>query len=203
MKNIIRLVAPAVFLIVGSVFVLSTPSLALPYGAGLYDSCTYGTCGITLTSNGTVSLDLLPSGSTTCSTAKDDIVVSTGASTGYTLQLEMSGSSNSLAGATSSSTVSAGTGTIASPNSLTANSWGYRVDGQGGFGAGPTSTQSNATSLARIYAAVPLITPDTIKQTAVAADDDPTAVWYGMCADNSLNPDTYTGTVTYTAITNP
>jgi len=88
---------------------------------------------------------------------------------------------------------------------LTASQWGYRIDGVGGFGSGPTTTQSNIAINAVKFAVIPSSssTADTIAVTSVAANPAvDTNVWYGVCANTSLPSGTYTSQVTYTAVTN-
>jgi hypothetical protein len=175
------------------------------YGSGTYGSCQYNSCGISLTSNGSISLDITPGIGTTCTVGSDTVSVLTDASTGYTLKIADSDTSNQLAGATSGSNVAATSGTAALPSVLSANTWGYRVDGAGGFGAGPTNTQSNGSIPSVSFAAVPLSsgTADTIASTTSAADPaDDTTVWFGMCANTSLASDTYTDNIIYTAVVN-
>src|SRR5690606_27568371 len=58
---------------------------ALPYGAGTYGTCTYGTCSISISTSGTVNLPVTPTTTGINTTAKDDVTVETGSSTGYTL----------------------------------------------------------------------------------------------------------------------
>ncbi len=87
---------------------------------------------------------------------------------------------------------------------MSVNTWGYRVDGIGGFGAGPTSAQSSAAISGSIkFAAVPATgSPNTIKTTTGTASSDTTSVWYGIAANTTQPNGTYTNSVTYTATAN-
>jgi hypothetical protein len=179
---------------------------AIPYGDGTYGTCTYNTCGISIATNGTVNVNITPSGtSTTCSTQSDSVIVTTYSSTGYTLTLANSSTNTNLVGGTYGGTIPAVSGTLSSPVVLTANTWGYRVDGVGGFGSGPTSAGNNTAPLSLPFAKVQPSsgTPDTIATTSSAAGSGQTTiVWYGVCANASTEADTYTSSVTYTAVVN-
>lgn len=155
-----------------------------------------------LTSSGTVHVDVTPSGSGAQTIASDTVTVSTNDPSGYTLALaETSASTDLVSGG---NTIPASAGSQASPIAMIANTWGYRVDGIGGFGAGPTSGQSSAAISGSIkFAAVPASgSPNTIKTTSGVATNDTTSVWYGVAANTSQAFGTYTNSVTYTATTN-
>lgn len=176
---------------------------ALPYGSGDYGACTYDTCGITLTTDGTVTLPVTPTTSGVNTTVSDTAEVSTDATTGYTLTLSDSDTDTDLISGVS--TIAAASGTQASPATLALNTWGYRVDGLAGFGTGPTSAQTSDSSALYTFAGLPASnqTVHTIKTTSQAANPpDTTDVWYGVRVDTTKPNGTYTGTVTYTAVTN-
>lgn len=182
----------------------SQPASAIVYGHGSYGKCQYEACATTITSSGTVAVNVTPAaGSTKCSVAKDTVTVTTSSSTGYTLKLSDSDTTNAMvAGA---NTIPAATGSYASPAVLAANRWGYRVDSQGTFGAGPTSAVSNGTIPTLTFALVPLSsgTPDTITTTSTSAPSgNATSVWYGVCVNTSVPSSTYNDAVTYTVIAN-
>lgn len=154
------------------------------------------------TSSGTVNANVTPTGSGAQTIASDTVTVSTNDSAGYTLTLAETGASSTLT--SGSNTIPASTGTQTSPIAMLANTWGYRVDGVGGFGAGPTSGQSSTAISGTIkFAAVPATaSPNTIKTTSGVASNDTTTVWYGVAANTSQASGTYTNSVTYTATTN-
>ncbi len=183
---------------------LSTSLSALNYSAGTYGTCTYGTCGITITSSSTVTLNVTPVvGSTKCTVDKDAISVTTGASVGYTMTLSSTSSGVTLPGASNGGTINAVSSSYASPASLGVNTWGYRIDSTGSFGAGPTSTLANGSVPSETYAPMaPLASAQTIRTTSVAAAPSDTDVWYGVCVDTSIPADTYSRNVVYTAMTN-
>ncbi len=154
-----------------------------------------------LTSNGTVDVNVVPTGSGAQTIASDTVTVSTSDSSGYTLNLAETGASSNLV--SGGNTIPASSGSQASPAVVAANTWGYRVDGVGGFGAGPTSGQSSAAIGSAKFAAVPASgSPDTIKTTSGTASNDTTTVWYGVAANTSQPTGTYTNSVTYTATAN-
>jgi hypothetical protein len=174
------------------------------YGSGTYGSCSYGVaCSISVTSNGSISLNVTPASGGKCTIQSDTVSVLTDDSNGYTLSLADSGSSTALINGSYS--INASSGTFASPAALSANSWGYRVDGVGSFGSGPTTAQTNVSPPSSLFAAVQssLSLPDTVASTSTAADPAvTTTVWYGACADTSAASGAYTTQVIYTAVAN-
>jgi hypothetical protein len=176
------------------------------YGSGLYGSCQYGGCSITVSSDGTVNLDVSPVAGGNCTVQSDSVGVLTDNSNGYVLSVTDSTTNTNLVNG--SNTISASSGTYASPASLTTNSWGYRVDGLGSFGSGPTTAQSNTSassisSLTFAGMAASNQTPVQLANTSSPADPaQTTTVWYGVCADQTQPNGTYSTQVTYTAITN-
>lgn len=155
-----------------------------------------------LTTDGTVHVDVVPNGAGTQTVSNDTVTVSTNDPAGYMLQLgETSGSSNLVSGG---DTIPPSSGTQGTPVAMSVNTWGYRVDGVGGFGAGPTSSQSSTAISGSIkFAAVPATgSPNTIKTTSSAGANDTTSVWYGVAANTTQPNGTYTNSVTYTATAN-
>lgn len=156
---------------------------------------------ITVTTNTPVNIGLTPTGVGVMSSANDTVTVSTNDTGGFTLTLEDSDADTNLV--QGGDTIPASAGTQAAPVTLVNNTWGYRVDGIGGFGAGPTTQETNVATTTFDWAGVPANgAPNTIKTTATTATDDETDVWYGVAADTSNPSGTYTDTVTYTATTN-
>lgn len=153
---------------------------------------------ISITTSGTVNLAITPTGVGSATSASDTVTVTTNHTAGYLLQLN-AGAATLTNGA---NTLAATGGTIASPAALSSNSWGFRIDGQAGFGAGPTTAQTNQASLTGNYAPVPT-TATTVKTTgAPATSGDVTSVWYAAKVDTTKPSGAYTGTITYTATTN-
>jgi len=153
------------------------------------------------TSNGTVTVNVTPTGAGAQTIASDTLTVSTNNSAGYTLQIADSDATTTLV--SGGNNIAASSGTQASPAVQAVNTWGYRVDGVGGFGAGPTSAQNSAAIGARTFAGIPAnSSPNTIKTTATTASNDTTTVWYGVAANTSQPTGTYSDTVTYTATAN-
>lgn len=187
-------------------FVLPSVLSAAPYGTGAYGSCEYGDggCFITISTTGLVELSLAPAGGAVVTVAKDDVTVTTNSNSGYELRLESSSATeNSLVnGGEDIPTTSA---TAGSPATLAVNEWGYRLDGELGFGAGPTSAVTNQSSSSLTFAGIPLLgAAQLIKTTATSAPTgDTTAVWYGAHVDVTKPQGTYTQTVLYTAVLAP
>ena len=149
------------------------------------------------TTSGTVSVDVISTAGGAQTIAKDVVTVGTNAP-GYTLQLaDKEGSTDLTSGANS---ITAIDGTQAAPKALTAGTWGYRIDGLGSFGAGPTAEVSNQAISTTTFAGVPASTsPVTIRDTSVAAASSVTDVLYSVAADTSQASGLYTNVVTYTA----
>ncbi len=195
-----------------SVFIIVTvpavTALASNFGSGTYGSCQYNSCSISISSNTTVNLNVVPTGSGSCTVQSDDVAVLTDNSNGYSLTLSDNFTNTALTNGGNS--IAASSGSFASPATLSADKWGYRVDGASGsgFGSGPTSAQSNVglSSLSGILFAGPPasnLTADTLATTSAAADPAVhTTVWYGLCADTSQPSGTYSSQILYSAVTN-
>lgn len=156
---------------------------------------------ISMGTSGTVAIAVTPTGSGAASSASDTVSVSTNNATGYKLSLADSDADTTLV--SGASTIATTTGTFAAPATLTNNSWGYRVDNAGTFGAGPTAAQLSVANLAGTWALIPAAAaPQQLKSTATTAASDTTTVWYGVKTDTTKASGTYTDQVTYTAVTN-
>jgi hypothetical protein len=181
-------------------------TVALPAVAGAATTSTTINSAISsvisvFTSNGTVTVNVTPTGAGAQTIASDTLTVSTNDTLGYTLQIADTDATTTLVSGANS--IAASAGTQASPVAQATNTWGYRVDGLGGFGAGPTSGQSSAAIGAIKFAGIPATgSPNTIKATATTASNDTTTVWYGVAATTSQPTGTYSDSVTYTATAN-
>jgi hypothetical protein len=155
-----------------------------------------------LTSSGTVNLDSTPTGVGVQTIASDTVTVSTNDAAGYTLKLNETGAASALT--SGANTIPATAGTFGTPIAEVADTWGYRVDSLGTFGAGPTTGGANAAISGTIkFAAVPATaSPQTLKTTAATASNDTTTVWYGVAVSTATPSGTYTNSVTYTALAN-
>lgn len=199
-----KLLIIGIILFLTVIFVPALNATALNYGQGTYGTCTYDNCGISITSSNNISVNLTPQSSGSCSINNDDVAVTTDSSTGYSLTLSTNSSSNSLSNGASN--ITSTSGTFSSPTTLLMNQWGYRVDGVGGFGAGPTSSLVNANfPIATVFAGAP---PNTSSPTIIVNSNLPanpsvtTKVWYGVCADTSISSGLYSGQILYSATTN-
>ena len=156
---------------------------------------------ISITSGPTVAIGLTPTSSAVVSSSSDTVSVSTNNTAGYYLTLADGDTNRDLV--SGSNTITAHTGTFASPTALATGTWGYRVVSAGGFGAGAYSGENNATTSTSTWAGVPTsASPQTLKTTASTAANDVTTVWYGAKVDATKPTGVYTDTVTYTAVTN-
>ncbi len=153
---------------------------------------------ITITATPTLNINLDPTGASVTSTDSTTVTVNTNSTSGYNLTLSTSSAVTTLA--KGSDVLNATGGTYASPTVLALNSWGYRIDGSGGFAAGPTTVLNSAASSTLTFAGVPALgSAQQIKSTSSTASNDVTTVWYGIRADSSKPSGTYTNTVVYTA----
>ena len=153
------------------------------------------------TTSGTVNDNITPTSAGAQTIQSDTVTISTNDSSGFTLQLAETGASSALTSGGNS--IPASSGTVSSPVTMTANTWGFRVDSLSGFGSGPTSAVTNQAIGALTFAAVPATaSPQTLKNTSGTASNNTTTVWYGVAANTSQPSGTYTNSVTYTATTN-
>ncbi len=176
---------------------------ALPYGSGTYGACQYSSCSISIMTGGTVALSATPTSSGVYTIASDSVTVDTLASTGYTLSVKDSDTVTSLENG--ANTIAASSASPASPGVLAPNTWGWRIDGTAGFGAGPTTAQSSVASNSLTFAGIVASnqTAQTMKTTSSAANPpDVTSVWYGVRVDTAKPAGTYSTQVVYTAVAN-
>jgi hypothetical protein len=156
---------------------------------------------VSISTNGSVTISVLPSGGTRSSNGSHTVTLGTNNATGYVLTLEMISASRNLVNG--SETIAPVAGTFASPTSgLNVDSWGYRIDGVGGFGSG-TASETNVLASSFTWAGVPAGgDSDTIRSSSEAITNDAFSVWYGMSADSAKPSGTYSNTVLYTAVAN-
>jgi hypothetical protein len=154
------------------------------------------------TSDGTVSINATPTAGGVQTINDDTITVSTNDPNGYTLQLGETSATTTLTNG--GNTIPASTNTQTTPLAESVNTWGYRVDSIGGFGAGPTTGATSAAISGSIkFAGVAASgSPNTIATTSSTATNATTNVWYGVAVNTSTPSGTYTNSVTYTVTTN-
>jgi len=157
---------------------------------------------ISYSSGPTVTLGAITPDSTgKQSAASDTVTADTNDTAGFTVTLK-SNNVSSTDMTSGSDTITAGSGTPSSPAALTNGKWGWRIDSLASFGAGPTSTISNASPSALTYAGIPAnASPYTIKTTSSTGSASST-VWYSARVNNTQPIGTYSATVTYTITTN-
>ncbi len=155
---------------------------------------------ISISSSGTVTLNVTPVSGGSQTSASDTVTVSTNNASGYNLTLADSDANTDLVNG--GNDIPAHAGTQASPSALANNTWGYAVATVGGFD-GSYSALDNVASSSTVWAGVPADgAANTIKTTGTTASNDTTTVWYSVKADTSNPNGTYSDTVTYTATTN-
>ena len=187
-----------------SIGLIAVGLAAVPFIAQAATTTVSSTLGsvISVASGVNVSINATPTAGGVQTIGSDTVTVSTNDAAGYTLKLAETTASSTLTNG--SNTIPASSGTLASPVAESVNTWGYRVDGIGGFGSGPTTSASSAAISGSIkFAEVPATaSPDTIKTTSTTATNDTTTVWYGVAVNTSIPSGSYTNSVTYTAVAN-
>jgi len=186
----------------GLLITAAVPAVAGAATANTTISSAIGSVISVFTTNGTVNVNVTPTGSGAQTIASDTVTVSTNDSSGYTLQLAESSATTTLT--SGSNTIAAISGTPGTPAYETSGTWGWRVDGLASFGSGPTSAVNSAAISGTLkFAAVPASgSPYTLVTTATTASNATTTVWYGVAANTSQATGTYTNTVTYTCTAN-
>lgn len=157
---------------------------------------------ISIQSTANVDLNINPTASNAkASSGKATVTVSTNNAAGYTLKLGMVSADRDLKKA--GDNINPHTGTLAAPATLANNSWGYRVENAGGFGAGNMTVESNLDNLTGTFAGVPAgASDDQIKTNGTAVQSQQTDVLFGAKVDSTKPSGTYTGTVVFTATAN-
>ncbi len=183
----------------GVLAVLVSPAIAsaATQSANTTINATLGSA-ISITSSGTVTINVTPTASGSLSSASDTVTVSTNNTAGYDLTLADSDASTDLV--SGGNNIAAHAGTYASPTALVNNRWGYAVAG-GSFDAS-YSAETNAASSTSKWAGVPATgSAQNLKSTATTASAEVTTVWYAVKANSTQPSGTYTDSVTYTATT--
>lgn len=173
------------------------------YGSGNFGNCDYGSCTITLTSSGIASMAVVPTPAGKCTVQSDGVSVLTDSTTGYSLTMTTNSISNAMTSGVGNITASSGTPAV--PAILSMNTWGYRVDSLGSFGAGPTTTQNSGSIPSVTFAGVPANNQAPAQIASSSSPANPavtTTAWYGVCANSTVPSGNYTTTITYTAVTN-
>lgn len=159
---------------------------------------------ISLTTSGTVTLNITPVSGGSQTSASDTVTVNTNNATGYNLAVRDSDANLSLVNGTE--TITASSNTFAAANTLANNTWGWAVpNNTTGIGANTFdasySAFSDVTNSTTRWAGI-TASDQIFKNTTTVASNDVTSVWYSAKADTSKPNGTYTDTVTYTATTN-
>ena len=160
-----------------------------------------GAWTVSVSSAGTLGLNLTPTSSGVLSTATDNVNVYTNTPNGYQLYLNSTSGNTDIYNNTDTSQelnhFTATTGTKSSPTTLTNNTWGYTLTN---LGDNPSQSTLNSTTFSKVEltssSADSLISSGS--KTTGAGDNLP--VTYGFMADTKLTPGTYATQVTYTAI---
>lgn len=160
---------------------------------------------ISITTNGTVTLNITPVSGGSQTSASDTVTVSTNNSTGYNLAIKDADATLTLT--KGGDTIAASTNTFATAGTLANNTWGWAVAnnttgiGSNGFD-GSYSALNNVTSSSSNWAGI-TASDQQFKNTSTTASGDTTTVWFSAKADTSKPNGTYSDVVTYTATTNP
>ena len=159
---------------------------------------------ISITTSGTVTLNITPVSGGAQTSASDTVTVNTNNSTGYNLAIKDADATLTLTNGVN--TIAASSNTFAAGAALANNTWGWAVaDTTTGIGANNFDTTysviTNATSSSTAWTGI-TASDQVFKNTTGTATNDATTVWYSAKADTSKPSGTYADTVTYTATTN-
>ena len=160
---------------------------------------------ISITTSGTVTLNITPVSGGNQSSASDTVTVNTNNATGYNLAVKDADATLTLTNG--ANTIAASSNTFAGATTLANNTWGWAVAntttgiGSNGFDAS-YSTFTDQSSHASHWAGI-TASDQQFKNTSTTATNDTTTVWYSAKADTTKPNGTYTDTVVYTATTNP
>src|SRR5581483_1886085 len=198
MKNLKKLS----LILLGALTIISTTAVVSALTTSTTISSQISSVISLLTSNGTVNLNVTPTGSGAQTIASDTVTVSTNDSSGYTLQLADTDATVTLG--SGGNTIAASSGTQTTPVVQANNTWGYAVQSVGGFNTTGYATANSAAISGSLKFAGMAATgsPNTIKTTSGTASSDTTTVWYAVAANTSQPSGTYTDSVTYTATAN-
>lgn len=186
--------------LVGGVVMLPAAAYAATDSANTTINANIGST-ISVSTSGTVGINVIPVSGGSQSSASDTVSVSTNNAAGYALTLANGDTDTELENGANS--IDAHDGTQADPTELDNNTWGYAVASLGGFDSS-YSALNNAANSDTLWAGVPSsASPNTLKTTSSTASGDTTTVWYSVKVDTSKPNGTYSDTVTYTATTNP
>ena len=169
-------------LALGTALLSSADLLARTYATDESTATTQtGSNYVTLTAPD-VAMSVSPESGAATSSTKSSVAVTTNSSAGVGLYLSMSGSSANLYlnGDTSASARIAAASSATSLDGMTANTWGYSLDGETYQGV---PVAGSATQIAEISG------------TSSTVD-----VYYGLKADTSLTAGSYRGSLTYSAV---
>lgn len=159
---------------------------------------------ISLTTTGTVTLNITPVSGGSQTSASDTVTVNTNNTGGYNLAVRDADANTNLVNGVNN--IAASGNSFATAGVLANNSWGWAVasgtPGIGGNGFDASyATITNAPTSSTNW--VGMTTSDQVfKSTSSVATNDTTTVWYSAKADTSNPNGTYTNVVTYTATTN-
>jgi hypothetical protein len=163
---------------------------------------------ISLTTSGTVTLNIAPVAGGAQTTASDTVTVTTNQANGYNLNLKDFDATLTLANGGDNIAASTNN-TWGSAAALANNTWGFAVaSGTAGLTAASGfdasySALTDQTSDSAVFMGIQA-TDELLRTTsAPAGSGEVTTVWYSAKADTTRPIGTYTNTVVYTATTNP
>ena len=152
-----------------------------------------------VSSSGIVNLDLIGTIDGATAIAHDTVTTTTNSVTGYKLYISSASSTtgaNSLNGSGTAAgySLSAATGTLETPATLSTNTWGYTT----------TSVTGNSTTITETsnFIGMPLMHSENLLQTynQAATSGNSLEVYYGVKANTALPSGIYTSNVVYTVV---
>lgn len=187
---------------------LTVAAVSLPFGARADIQTTNTTVNLVVnpvissfSSGPTVTLGAItPDLTGRQSTASDTVTANTNDTAGLTIAMASSTAATTMV--SGANTIAAIAGTPAAPVALTNGTWGWRIDTLAGFGAGPTTTQSNVAPLASAFAAMPASGSGYVIKTTATTGSTTNTVWFSSRINNAQAIGTYSAVVTYTISTN-
>ena len=150
---------------------------------------------LAITAPSNLDLNIMPSSTGALTSGEVEVNVTSNNATGYTLSMSASTDNTALTNTETSDTINSTTNASESPNTLSANTWGWY----------PSSLSTNPGSSTGNYQfiAIPAVSSAaTVKTTAAPSTNDISTVSFGVSVDTSIPAGTYANTVVFSAIAN-
>ena len=150
---------------------------------------------LAITAPSKLDLNIMPSSTGTLTSGEVEVNVTSNNATGYALSMSANTDNTALTNTETSDTINSTTNAFESPNTLSANTWGWY----------PSSLSTNPGSSTGNYQfmAIPAVSSAaTVKTTATPSTNDISTVSFGVSVDTSIPAGTYANTVVFSAVAN-